>query len=281
MKKYDLKEGKDELIRSILLMKYDTKKTLTENKKVLTNTILNEQINTCPNIIDETSLKNKAVRVAQLFNYMTTVFYRMVFIRDRAIEVFNIIDELSKKNFYDPILKTCENSLKRFKMEFEGEYTSGDIDITEDLEEEFNDLINGYIGKTDPVAKTYLEKTLNILTDNINKVASQTPNPNLGNPDPNTPNLKWKDCSKFPLFKGCKSDLVGKVQKCIGSTPDNKFGSRTEAKLKEKGYKTTVDQTVYAEIMKKCGQGNINPTTTTTTTYKYEGNYSYNDEVNN
>ena len=41
MKKYDLKEGKDELIRSILLMKYDTKKTLTENKKVLTNTILN------------------------------------------------------------------------------------------------------------------------------------------------------------------------------------------------------------------------------------------------
>lgn len=43
MKKYSLNEGNNELIRSLLLMKYDTKKTLTENKESINNKkIINE-----------------------------------------------------------------------------------------------------------------------------------------------------------------------------------------------------------------------------------------------
>lgn len=44
MGKYSLNEGNDELIRSILLMKYDTKKTLTENEEVL-KFLISEQSN--------------------------------------------------------------------------------------------------------------------------------------------------------------------------------------------------------------------------------------------
>jgi hypothetical protein len=33
MRKHKLSEGKEELVRALLLMKYDTKKTLTENQE--------------------------------------------------------------------------------------------------------------------------------------------------------------------------------------------------------------------------------------------------------
>jgi len=295
MKKYSLNEGNDELVRSLLLMKYDTKKTLTENKEVLGDIVL-EQDNPCPNTIDETTLKSKASRVSDLFNYMTTPFLRIAYIRERSVEILNIITELSKKNFYDSILKTCENSLKRFKMEFEREYTSGGgFTITDNLEEEFKDLIDGYIGETDPVSKRYLEEALKILNNNIEKPVKkqEDTNPEDTKCPPGqfyNPKIKkcqttpcggcipslcpkgtklvngkcvggggssWRECTDFPLTKGCKGKLVSDIQKCVGASIDGKFGPQTERKISEKGYSTTVTKDVYDNIIKACGETNI------------------------
>ncbi len=45
----------------------------------------------------------------------------------------------------------------------------------------------------------------------------------------------YKNCSGT-YTKGCKSPVITKVQSCIGVTPDGKFGSKTDAALKAKGF---------------------------------------------
>lgn len=63
-----------------------------------------------------------------------------------------------------------------------------------------------------------------------------TPNPNP-TPGPTPlprPGSSYRDCTRF-YVKGCKSDVIKKVQGCLGGlTQDGKFGPRTEAKLEEK-----------------------------------------------
>ena len=306
MKKYNVNEGKDELFRALLLMKYDTKKTLSENVK--SNNLINEESNSCPNSIDEATIKVKASRASDIFRYMTTEFQRMGYIRERAIEIYNIIDELSKKNFYDSLTKTCENSLKRFKDEFESEYTSGGFfTITDNLEEEFNDLINGYIGEQDKVAKKYLEQALKKLNENINKPVKQNDedtincpqgqfyNPatkkcqttNCGGcvPSPCPTGTKlvngkcvggggsWKDC-KGTYTRGCKSDVIAKVQKCLGLTSDGKFGPKTDAALKSKGFTNGFTD---EDVTKICNRNDEN--TTTTTTYPFDPTYAETNDI--
>jgi hypothetical protein len=65
---------------------------------------------------------------------------------------------------------------------------------------------------------------------------------------------KCKPCSSFPMNIWCKSEKIREIQKCIGASPDSCYGPKTEAKLKEKGYSTTITQDVYNKIIKNCGQ---------------------------
>jgi hypothetical protein len=71
----------------------------------------------------------------------------------------------------------------------------------------------------------------------------------------------WRECTDFPLTKGCKGDKVSKIQNCLGISADGKFGSGTEKALSNEGYSTTVTQEIYDKIMSNCG----GITTTTTT----------------
>jgi hypothetical protein len=66
----------------------------------------------------------------------------------------------------------------------------------------------------------------------------------------------YKVCDSFPLTKGCSGSKVSEFQKCIGVTVDGKFGPKTEQRLKDKGYSTTVTQEVYDKILKNCGSSN-------------------------
>jgi hypothetical protein len=66
----------------------------------------------------------------------------------------------------------------------------------------------------------------------------------------------YKVCDSFPLTKGCTGSKVSEFQKCIGVTVDGKFGAKTEQRLKDKGYSTTVTQEVYDKILKNCGSSN-------------------------
>lgn len=64
----------------------------------------------------------------------------------------------------------------------------------------------------------------------------------------------YKPCSGT-YSKGCKSDVIAKVQGCLGLVTDGKFGPKTQAALQAKGFTTFTD----AEVDKICNK----PTTPT------------------
>lgn len=64
----------------------------------------------------------------------------------------------------------------------------------------------------------------------------------------------YKSCTGS-YTKGCKSDAIAKVQGCLGLVTDGKFGPKTEAALKAKGFSSFTD----AEVDKICNK----PTTPT------------------
>jgi hypothetical protein len=66
---------------------------------------------------------------------------------------------------------------------------------------------------------------------------------------------KYKDCSGAYSY-GCKSPAIAKVQACLGLVADGKFGPKTKAALKSKGFESFTD----AEIDKICGTSQPTPT---------------------
>jgi hypothetical protein len=65
----------------------------------------------------------------------------------------------------------------------------------------------------------------------------------------------YKSCSGS-YTKGCKSDAIAKVQGCLGLVTDGKFGPKTEAALKAKGFSSFTD----AEVDKICNKPTPTPT---------------------
>ena len=270
------KLGEQELKRALLMMKYDSRKTLSEN----TNDLILEQ-NNCPNSLDYQTIKTKAERVGDLVEYLNEPFTRMFYIEERAKEVYDTIKELSTKNFYVAQTNTCENSLKRFTMDFES-YYSETFGFDESLEEELQDLINGHIGEVGGgEAKTNLQVALQLIIDNKDKLAGGTDQqdpqqdtvlqnaidcgyttvdeykkgdgtgewkcpkpgakgckycPESGKSGGGTGGGSYKDCSGT-YTKGCKSEVIRKVQGCLGGlTTDGKFGDNTQKALVAKDY---------------------------------------------
>jgi hypothetical protein len=88
---------------------------------------------------------------------------------------------------------------------------------------------------------------------------------------------KWKDCSSFPLTKGCKGDKVSKIQNCLGISADGKFGSVTEKELSKQGYSTTVTQEIYDEIMSNCGGEDTTTTPTSSQGPDLDTDFSNNE----
>jgi hypothetical protein len=77
-----------------------------------------------------------------------------------------------------------------------------------------------------------------------------------GKPNPLPSPSTWRECTDFPLTRGCKGKLVSDIQNCIGATVDGKFGPQTERKLTDAGHPTSVTKEVYDKIINNCGKGN-------------------------
>jgi hypothetical protein len=66
----------------------------------------------------------------------------------------------------------------------------------------------------------------------------------------------YKDCSGTYSY-GCKSPVIAKVQVCLGGlVTDGKFGPKTQASLKSKGYNSFTD----ADVDKICGIDSVEDT---------------------
>ena len=64
----------------------------------------------------------------------------------------------------------------------------------------------------------------------------------------------YKSCSGTYSF-GCKSDVIAKVQACVGTVADGKFGPKTKAALESKGFSSFTD----ADVEKICKTVAVKP----------------------
>ena len=71
--------------------------------------------------------------------------------------------------------------------------------------------------------------------------------------------MTFTKCDTFPFKFGCKSPLIGEIQKCIGVTPSyGNFGPITLKALQDLKHDTSngITKEIYDKILEKCGDEN-------------------------
>jgi hypothetical protein len=345
MKQHKLNEGKEELLRALLLMKYDTKKTLTENQENIKSPIMEDvpsaiaasalggaalgaaaipssiaiasggagvvagttglaasvattlgigftagaaivggaaAVAVLPLVYWLVTKDNGADRVKKLFQMCSTESVKISKL-ERKIDdktIRSLSDKINDAVNYSTLgfmAGTDEDSLyeafnelrngtasdacalvNKYNQEYGDLYDDLDSDI--DAESEWNQI---YRPLRDCVEDSLIEiKDKDVCKDKPGTVWDEKTQACVPTKEPG-PN-KWRECSEFPLTKGCKGDKVSKIQNCLGISADGKFGPMTEKTLLNKGYNTSVTQEIYDKIMNNCGGSSV---TTTTTIY--------------
>ena len=257
MNKYDLNEGNDALKRILLMMKYDNKKTLSENKESIV--ILNEEqtTKTDSSIVTDEDLTGDTSRFRSWIQYWSdnTIGFNTIldvlgvnitnlmagrrvgvkgvvdaldgFVDEKDLAyVLSVIQGLKGKTYLDDTIEppVIVPAIKRF-LELYSEDEGGD-DLIQDIQS---------IGtRTLPVGT---EKTKTKIANLINQLSTEQvkPKPDVS-PKPVVPPKSWKDC-KGTYTQGCKSDVIRQVQGCMNIVTDSKFGPKTQKALESKGFK--------------------------------------------
>lgn len=111
---------------------------------------------------------------------------------------------------------------------------------------------------------------INIVWDGTKKNTNTNTNTNTGtntNTNKKSKKSRYKNCSSFPFKFGCKSPLIGEIQKCIGVSPSyGNFGPWTLKALEDLKIDTSngITELIYNTIMNSCGE--IDPSLTQTKT---------------
>jgi len=151
--KYNPKEALEKIKLS---MKYDTSKTLNENKG------LNEQRSSCPNSLDYTDLSELAMEAANTMKKMDYMFFRMGYGKERAENLYNIVKQIKGKKVYKDTSNECLDAMPEFEIltkdASEGWWWSDKFNMQTKIRE----LINGYY-KNEAEPKRYLKATLDLL----------------------------------------------------------------------------------------------------------------------
>ena len=245
--KYNPKEALEKIK---LNMKYDTSKTLNENKF----NGLSEQKSSCPNSLDYEDLSDLADEAANTLKKMDMTFIRMGYGSERAQDVYEILKSIKGKNVYKDTSNECLKAIDEFrtlaKDASQGwtEWASSKFDIVKKMRE----FITGYYSD-DPEAKRYLKASIDILNSEGGSGTSGTSGgggtsgtsggggtsgTSGGGGTSGTSGGGKK--SRFSPCEGtykflCYSPVIEKVQGCLGGlVQDGKFGPKTQGKLQDK-----------------------------------------------
>ena len=223
------------LQRAKLMMGYDTRKTLKENKE----------------IIFEQSTAGEASSIAEeLWGHMAG---------DVETEDLNEVQDLLNTKVFG---KTYKDGclLSKVLEYYKGHQGSFAWSLTTTYHEGgfMDDLMH-----SDEAGEPEFEDVKKDLMDSVNKelegfCKKSTPTPAPSDEDckknPNQEKCKktggsgYKPCSGTYSY-GCKSDVIAKVQGCLGGlVQDGKFGPKTKTKLSAKGFETFTD----ADVEKIC-----------------------------
>jgi len=123
-------------------------------------------------------------------------------------------------------------------------------DLLEWLDDDF-DQTSEWMQIYRPIRDIVEDTLLNLKDDTVEDDCKKNPNQEKCNSGGGGGGKKtgYRDCSGAYSF-GCKSPAIAKVQACLGLVTDGKFGPKTRAALKSKGFESFTD----AEIDKICGK---------------------------
>jgi hypothetical protein len=276
------------LERIKLMMKYDSSKTLNENKKVIfeeEETAVAASTSTDANTVTVTDLMGDTGKLRQYYQMMSDFgplpgipnlldivggnIPNLVAGRRNGVKgvvdaldgyvdledlayVLTVIKSLDGKCYYDDVEETKVPAIEKFLQLY-----------NEDEDEDLVSEIEGVGTRTLPTGAADLKRAI---TKEITKLQSQscsssadvTPVPtDGGNTGGGTGGSGgYKDCSGSYSF-GCKSEVIRKVQGCLGGlTTDGKFGPNTQKALKAKGFDSFTD----ADVDKICGVDSVEDT---------------------
>lgn len=273
------------LERIKLMMKYDSSKTLNENKKVIfeqEETAAATSVSTDANTVTVTDLMGDTGKLRGYFQFvadfgspigLANVYDALGlnpvnFIAGRRTGVKGVVDaldgyvdsedlayiltvikSLDGKCYYDDIDEVKIPAIEKFIQLY-----------NEDEDEDLVSVIEGVGTRTLPTGAADIKRAI---TKEITKLQSQSCSSTAPvTPDPTEDEeggdgtSGYKDCSGTYSY-GCKSPVIAKVQGCLGGlVQDGKFGPKTQAALKAKGFDSFTD----ADVDKICGIDSIEDT---------------------
>ena len=223
-----------------LMMNYDMSKTLNENK----------------DIIFEQSLSNPKETSAIAYK-----IYKQFMGDVQSSDLQNVqdilTDEVFGKSYEDGscLLNKVTSYIKSIKGGNLSDYFTTLQSITADdtRNKTLMQLISMSTEENEPEFNDIKRKLITSINGEINgfcktKKVAQPPVTPPKTEKPKTPGKSaYKPCSGTYSY-GCKSDVIAKVQGCLGLTPDGKFGKKTKAALASKGVTSFTD----ADVTKIC-----------------------------
>ncbi len=257
MKQQIISEGKEALERALLIMKYDMKKTLTENVKVIS-----EQSQSCSPSLSDVEMNTIVDIVWDMLDKMTTIFSQGFYTTERAKKIYDNLNKLVGKKYNDSITQECKSSMDEFLERFavRSEKGGGFISTEPDIKLVIDEALNENGVQEDIVAQKYLKLSKKIIETGVGVVnnpeqtkdSSTTNNNKKGGGSSAANIMSYKLCTG-KYVEGCKSTRIKELQNCLGTSytgrNDIYFGKLTQAALKANGYENGVTD---ADIDKIC-----------------------------
>ena len=252
----------DVVKRALLMMKYDSNQTLTENKQIIL-----EQ-GGCVNSIGKEEFLDLAKETIEELADMEKPLVRQFNQVGSAQLIYDNVKYISKYNVYDNLDGTCKNGIDELKRNFKNYYSrlfraNNLLSFSDTLITRLKENSAGYYSDIQEVIR-YLDSTIRIL-ENPPKVGGEkttklTDSEKLKKAQAcghkswgDYKNSKWSCVKKQTLPKkengggtptpkkpsqfkvctgtysvGCKSQVIRKAQGCLGITADGLFGPETK-----------------------------------------------------
>jgi|LakMenE18May11ns_1017448.scaffolds.fasta_scaffold9826177_3 hypothetical protein len=230
------------LNRVKLMMKYDSSKTLNENVNVIF-----EQSQSCSPAINETELDTIVNEVWDMLDKMTTIFSQAVYVEERAGKVYNNVNKLVGKKYYDDISKQCVSAKSEFLERFKVRSNKGGVVFS--TEGDIIKLIDEALGETGVENSVKAQKYLNATKKILSTEDSSTPTTGGGN----------TDGTKNPRVNPVKPPPELKDVKAFQDWLDNNHGDDKEGQ--GEGWATGYKDGIINKGQNGRGYGNFGPRT--------------------
>ena len=221
-----------------LMMKYDSSKTLNENRQ-----IISEQDESCTNPISYEDLMSYVEQAEEAIDDTDnwTLTKDVTDSSEDAKDVYDAIKAVAGKNVYDEEVGKCVPAVGMFKTKYKEVNSQDWIGGNRTLEEDLNTLLDLNLSSE---SDRYVRLSIKML----NTVAPPTPTSDDDKKDDGKKVVKkgggsgykskYTPCTPGKYVRGCKSEVVRKVQACLKQAPKHQtgnFGPITQGNLQKLG----------------------------------------------